>query len=264
MKSRYLFALPALLVFFLLTAYSGMDVSYPSGAPAGYTGSPGDGQNCTACHGGSAAQVTGWITSDIPADGYIPGETYTITLTDSGNGRKGFEVSAQNPAGDFLGSLSPGSGSKFCSGNTNYITHSSSSNSNPKVWTVQWTAPSAGAGDVTFYGAFALNKSATKLSSLTAQENTGTGISEILKKNWKIYPVPARENVNIAFTLENSSEVSIDLYNTAGMKTATLFRGSLGGGAQQLKLDLPPTAPGTYIMKMKAGKDNYSERMVIQ
>jgi hypothetical protein len=264
MKSRYLFALPALLIFFLLTAYSGMDVSYPSGAPAGYTGSPGDGQNCTACHGGNATQVNGWITSDIPADGYIPGETYNITLTSTGSGRKGFEVSPQNPAGEIIGSLAPGSGTKFCSGTSDYITHSSSSNSNPMVWHVQWTAPSTGMGDVTFYGAFALNKSVTKLSTLTINENTGTGISEKNKPTWDIYPVPARDKVNIRFALNNSSEVSIDLFNTAGMKTASLFKGPVSGGDQELALKLPQLAPGAYIMKMQSDKNTYTKKLIIK
>jgi hypothetical protein len=49
------------------------------GAAPGYTGSPGDSlKNCTACHGGTAIKINNWITSDIPADGYVPGKTYII------------------------------------------------------------------------------------------------------------------------------------------------------------------------------------------
>ncbi|MBP7496434.1 MAG: hypothetical protein KA792_02060 [Bacteroidales bacterium] len=44
----------------------------PSGAPAGYTGSPSDGLNCSNCHGGSTTQAQDIISSDIPIDGYIP------------------------------------------------------------------------------------------------------------------------------------------------------------------------------------------------
>ncbi|HNY03773.1 MAG TPA: hypothetical protein PKG48_14350, partial [Bacteroidales bacterium] len=50
-----------------LMTISGSVFAYPSGSPAGYTGSPGDGQHCVSCHGGSAVTVSGWITTNIPA-----------------------------------------------------------------------------------------------------------------------------------------------------------------------------------------------------
>jgi hypothetical protein len=154
----------------IFSGYSGQNSDYPSGAPAGYTGSPGDGQNCVACHGGSASNVTGWITSDIPSSGYIAGTTYNITVTVTGTGAKGFEVSPQNPSGTLLGTLIAGTGNSLV-GNGKYVTHTSSSNSNPKVWTFQWVAPATGTGTVTFYGAFVVTKPVTKLSTLVVNEN---------------------------------------------------------------------------------------------
>ncbi len=167
--------IPLLLggLFFLvfLSSYSGDENhDYPGGSPAGYTGSPGDGQNCVACHGGSASSVTGWITSNIPAAGYTAGNTYDITVTVSGSGDKGFEVSPQAISGAQLGILGPGVGSKLVGG-TKYVTQTSSKTSNPAVWTFTWTAPPAGTGEVTFYGAFTVNKPVTKLSTLNVQEN---------------------------------------------------------------------------------------------
>ncbi|OFY17098.1 MAG: hypothetical protein A2X11_01880 [Bacteroidetes bacterium GWE2_42_24] len=145
---------------------------YPTGAPAGYTGSPGDGNNCTSCHGGTATTSPGWITSDIPGSGYIPGVTYQITATNSlaGNGKKyGFEVSPQNTSGTLLGTLTAGTGTQLV-GNGKYVTHSLATlvtNS----WTFSWTAPVAGTGNVTFYGAFARgNPGLVTLSTLTVNE----------------------------------------------------------------------------------------------
>ncbi len=178
MKKSFYLLLPALfLTAILLVSFSGNDNSdYPNGAPAGYTGSPGDGQNCVACHNGSASTVAGWITSNIPASGYVAGTTYTMTVTVSGSGAKGFEVSPQNVTGTLLGTLTPGSGNKL-TGSGKYVTHTSASSSNPKVWTFQWTAPVFGTGEVTFYGAFTLNKPVTKLSTLVVQENTALPLS---------------------------------------------------------------------------------------
>ncbi len=145
--------------------------AYPSGAPAGYTGSPGDGQNCVNCHGGSSAAVTGWITSNIPAQGYTAGANYTITVTVSGSGKKGFEVSPQNVSGTQLGVLAAGSGNHLVGG-TKYVTQSSAgSTSSTVTWTFTWTAPVAGTGTVTFYGAFVVGKPNTKLSTLVVSEN---------------------------------------------------------------------------------------------
>ncbi len=107
----------------LCLAVSASAFAYPSGAPAGYTGSPGDGHHCVSCHGGSAATVTAWITSNIPAAGYTGGANYTITVTVSGTGKKGFEVSPQNASGTQLGVLAAGSGSHLIGG-TKYVTHS--------------------------------------------------------------------------------------------------------------------------------------------
>lgn len=161
----------ALTVLFL----SSFIALYPNGAPAAVTGSPGDGSDCTQCHGGTATTVAGWITSNIPASGYVPGQTYQITATNSitGSGKYGFEVSPQNAAGSQLGTLAVGSGTKLVGG-TKYITHSNATSS-LKTWTFNWTAPAAGTGDVTFYGSFARSHPGpVRLSTLVVNEQTAT------------------------------------------------------------------------------------------
>ena len=179
---------------------SSFAVFYPNGAPAGMTGSPGDGNNCTSCHGGTATTSTGWITSNIPAGGYIAGQTYQITATNSltGSGKYGFEVSPQNASGTLLGTLTPGANCKFADGNSKYITHTNAT-SGLNVWTFNWTAPAAGTGNVTFYGAFAKNKPGpVTLSTLVVSEQTAvlpgaagpiTGPSSICKNNTGNYSV---------------------------------------------------------------------------
>ncbi|MCX6266585.1 MAG: T9SS type A sorting domain-containing protein, partial [Bacteroidetes bacterium] len=143
---------------------------YAGGAPSGNTGSPGDGQDCTSCHSGSATTATGWITSNIPALGYTAGTTYNITVSVPGSGSKGFQVSPQNAAGTLLGTLIAGTGTKT-TGTGKYMTHTGSSSSDPATWTFQWTAPASGTGNVTFYGAFCVSYSNTKLSTLVVGES---------------------------------------------------------------------------------------------
>jgi hypothetical protein len=154
----------------LFSAYSGEEgTDYPGGSPAGYTGSPYDGKDCQYCHGGTSQFVEGWITSDIPAEGYTPGNSYTITVTVTGSGEKGFEVSPHDLNGNLLGTLSAGTGNKLV-GSGKYVTQSASSTSNPATWNFTWTAPPAGTGEVTFWGAFTVNKPVTKTSILVVQE----------------------------------------------------------------------------------------------
>jgi len=147
-------------------------MAYPSGSPAGYTGSPGDSHHCQSCHGGSTATVPGWITSNIPATGYVAGTVYTITATATGTGKKGFEVSPQNVTGTQLGVLAAGTGSKLVGG-TKYVTQSSAgATTGTKIWNFTWTAPAAGTGTVTFYGAFTVGEPNTKLSTMVVNEST--------------------------------------------------------------------------------------------
>ena len=171
-RSLTLLGIPVLIAGILLLSAFGGDgnTEYPQGSPAGYTGSPGDGHDCVFCHGGSSSAENGWITSDIPPEGYIPGATYNLTVTVTGIGEKGFEVSPHNPAGQQLGTLISGQGNHLVGG-TKYVTHSFSTGSNPATWSFQWKAPSAGAGTVTFYGAFTVTKPVTKTSTLVAPEN---------------------------------------------------------------------------------------------
>jgi hypothetical protein len=162
------------LIFFTIRFTA---IGYPGGAPAGYTGSPGDTHHCVSCHYGSAATVTGWITSNIPVQGYSPGTIYTITATATGSGAKGFEVSPQGPTGTQLGILAAGTNNKLAGG-TKYVTQKSAGSSSSAVtYNFTWTAPASGSGSVTFYGAFCIGKSSTKLSTLVVVENTAIPLS---------------------------------------------------------------------------------------
>jgi hypothetical protein len=264
MKKTFLLLLPVATISILLSSFSGNDSMYPSGAPAGYTGSPGDGQNCSGCHGGSATTVQNWITSDVPAEGYIPGQAYTITVTVTGSGKKGFEVSPQDQAGNQLGTLTAGTGEKLV-GSGKYITHNSSSNSNPKIWTFQWTAPVAGTGDVTMYGAFALNISSTKLSTLLIPENIGTGIHEdISSQTVKVYPNPASDILNVSFNLPAPANITVSLVNSGtGVKTV-LGSEFAAQGSQSYHFDISGKAPGLYLLVVNAGDQQMESKVLIR
>lgn len=155
MKTFYKF-LPVLII-----PTSFLFFAYHTGSPGGYTGSNGDGKDCTQCHGpGPTNIVDGWIITDVPSEGYIPGETYTITTTGTHPGvvRFGFELTAENTSNQKTGTLVITEPARTQLTNaTNAVTHTSGGitpTGDSNTWTMEWVAPSAGEGDITFTAAF--------------------------------------------------------------------------------------------------------------
>jgi len=171
----YLVPFIAVAAAFFLYAFSAI---YPGGAPAGYTGSPGDAQDCHDCHGGSATTTSGMISTNIPSNGYMPDSIYQVTVSVTGSGSKGFEVSPQDSSGTQLGTLIAGSNNHL-TGGTKYVTQNARINSSPATWIFQWKAPAAGTGNVTFYAAYIISKLVTKLENITVPENTNAPLSVV-------------------------------------------------------------------------------------
>jgi hypothetical protein len=219
MYTRLLFVTAFLAALAIVaTTYGGEDklysVNYSSGVTSGYSGDPASGsKNCTNCHTGPNATVKeGWITANIPENGYLPGSTYEITVTAKavGHTKFGFQVSPQNTGGTVLGTLvNTGSFTKLSPG-SDYITHTSNGNSgNDSIsWSFNWTAPPTGSGEVIFYGAFNVtnNSGSTSgdtimLSTLAINENASTNIhSRGIESLFTVHPNPASEYLIIETT----------------------------------------------------------------
>ena len=154
-------ALFAVLAISLSTINS--SYSRPEGAPFGNSGAPADNNNTCArsgCHSGSASPRAGMITSNIPSSGYIPGETYEITVSieQAGIAKWGFQISPQNLSGAVQGTLilTDPTRTRFIGSGNKYITQTTAGNSgavNSTSWSFNWTAPAVGSGLVSFYGA---------------------------------------------------------------------------------------------------------------
>ena len=263
MKKYLSFLIPVgLLTFvFIMAGFGGDDLKNSGGAPAGNTNSPGDGQNCTHCMGGSATAVTGWIASDIPASGYFPGNTYTITATATGTGNKGFEISPQDLAGNLLGTLIPGTGNKFALGSNKYITHSSAVNTDPAVWHFQWKAPTVGVGNVTFYGAFAVTKPVTKTTTMTVIENT-VGVSEKSGMDWNCYPNPVHDRMFVRFSSRQSGIVKVDLLSLNGISIRSFFTADLSNGERCFEIRVSEPA-GLYLLRITGENGTQARKIMV-
>lgn len=240
--------------------------THDGNSPSGHANDPASGYaNCTACHGGTAATVTGWITSNIPSGGYVPGTTYTITATSTGTGgNKGFQVSPQSSTGAFLGTLIAGTGTGLV-GSNHYI-HSTGSGitTNPKTWTFQWTAPATGLGPVGFYGAFAIGTGTTKITSYIVNEST-TGITENkATSGFSIYPNPATDNINVSYSLTDNSNVEINLFSAEGKKIAQLQSSKQNAGSYNQNLSIKDlNIKGIFIVELKIGEKSIPQKLLV-
>lgn len=210
MKNLYVFALMAISIVTYFSLTSGIERS--SGSPGGKTGSPGDnGSTCTQCHTGTPSQMDDLISSDIPNNGFIPGETYTITaeLTDDEAALIGFELTAEDNQGNKTGSfVITNSAETQYTNSEDAVTHTSDGiqpSGNTNSWSVEWTAPEEPDSEVTFYAAFnAANGDGTNTgdniytSQMTA-DISSVGIAET-EPVVKMYPNPVKSVLKVKFT----------------------------------------------------------------
>jgi hypothetical protein len=246
------------------------------GSEPGHTGSPGDGfVSCVKCHGGSHVTVDGWITSTIPASGYVPGEIYTIRAVNRtiGHTRFGFQVSPQNISGTLLGRIivTDTVRTKLV-GDGKYITYRAASvvGVDSMVWTFDWVAPADSVNEVVFYGAFNSNHDGhkggdvTQLSQLKVFKQGFTGIAKNNLMQLQVYPNPANAFINISFNNTANQMVSVELYNLNGQLISELHNNTLFAGLQELALPLKKVTKGIYLLKLTAGNATEMQKIVVQ
>lgn len=262
----------SLLVLFSILALGismGSLHSNPTGAPTdGRTGSPGDGGKTCAtagCHNGTAADVSNVISSNIPSEGYTPGASYTITVSVDGSGKKGFCVSPQKEDGTLLGTLTAGAGNAFVGGK--YITHTSAKTDASAVWTFTWVAPAAGSGKVTFYGAFANNRTLVRKTAYAVEEKIASGINENKEfAQFSVFPNPAlaNGNIQIGFRPKVSENLKITLLDITGKELAVLMNEGVEPVYQEHGFELPSLSKGVYFIRLSGNKESITRKLLIQ
>lgn len=241
--------------------------SYPTGAPSdGRTGSPGDeGKTCvtSGCHSGGPTDATGIITSNIPAEGYTPGTSYTITVTVDGSGKKGLCVSPQKTDGTVMGALTAGMGNQVTG--AGYITHTSAISTAIAVWTFTWVAPVKGSGSVGFYGAFANNRNTVRKTLVTVNEKVASGVNENnALTHLSLYPNPASHSLNIGFDLKKAGKVRITLIDITGKEISTLNEGNFSMGVFEEAFTLPTLNSGIYFIAIHVNDEVLNRKILVQ
>lgn len=251
---------------FSITAMMTLE-SYKNGPAAGgvqATNAPGSSANkCTSCHTGGnfgtiSVDLVMMTDSALAVTEYTPGSTYTLTATVSN--------SAGSPAGYGLQMValktsdnsnagvlaSPSANAKLSNlASRTYLEQKTTSSTN--VFSVNWTAPAEGSGDVTFYfGANAVNGNGNNggdkavLTDFTFSEaiipvdttDSSNAVTEILEIQHMIYPNPAKDYLY----LNSSSEVSdLQVFDVFGNVISNW-------NWQNEKIDVSKLQNGVYFM----------------
>ncbi|MFN5705535.1 MAG: choice-of-anchor V domain-containing protein [bacterium] len=248
----------------------------PNGAPNGRTGSPGDGNNTCAtsgCHTGSAVQTrAGIITSNIPVEGYTPGQRYTITATtQSTRNDFGFQISPQSLTGTRLGTMIITNASETkLTGAGKYITQTNTAIgvNGVKSWSFDWTAPAAGTGNVTFYGCFnyangdgGTSGDSIVKSTLVVTEKllSNVDLDIFTQLGFSIYPMPVNSELN----LKNNHNIyvsSVQIFDINGRLMMTKEVKTDGS----IKFNIENLAVGTYIINISDSNKSLATSKLIK
>lgn len=150
-----------LVILFIVS--TGSVFAFSSGPPNEKTGAPNENTCAQAgCHAGNDLNVSGGSLMLTIPETYIPSEVYTIVvnLSREGQSRWGFEMTALDADGASAGSFEADDAGNTQLSEANskqYIKHTSigtaQGTNDTHSWELEWTAPDADIGSITFYAA---------------------------------------------------------------------------------------------------------------
>jgi hypothetical protein len=239
-------------IFVLIPAIA-LLLAFSAGPPAGYSGSPLDGENCTSCHTpGPAISVIDWIVTDVPVEGYSPNQTYSLVITcnDIEADKYGFQITSETTAAKVGTWVITNETLTQIKGGT-AVTHTAAGTApvgTPNTWSMDWTAPASGTGQLTFY--LAVNKTNNNssnqgdqiyTSSLTIEEST-FGIAENLEERiGNLYPNPATDMIRLDAPISSK----LRIYDNIGREVISLTVNS-----DVLNIDISTLKQGIYYMNI--------------
>ncbi|NUO00698.1 MAG: T9SS type A sorting domain-containing protein [Saprospiraceae bacterium] len=246
------------------------------------TGSPlGGGVFCSFCHSGgnfSPSLSVQVLDNGTAVTAYEPGKTYTLRVAvTAGAGsplRYGFMAvalaGATNQSAGTFGTPPTGI-RKTTISNREYVEHNTPSLAN--TFTIDWTAPAAGTGDVRFYSAGnATNNnngssgdSAVRLTSpLTLTEMTTSNLPTTeLFRQLSAWPNPVSDELNLRIVTANSGLYKMDVLDAQGNRVRS-EQVQLAAGENNLRRDWNDSAPGVYFVQFSDGEGLATLRILKQ
>ena len=251
-----------------------------SGPAAGNAGAPGE-NNCTACHAGQVQAGAGFnILNWGDAEAYIPGETYSITLSmQDASSKNGFQLvplkaSDNSAAGNVIVTNATTTQIRVGQANKQYLTQRSAGTSTSS-WSFDWTAPSTDQGHVIFYVATnktnSNNGSSGDLVRLSQHTFNSAGASssltlyEEIQNSLEMLFNQSQEILEISFTVQDTEELYLNLVNLQGQSVLAQKLGQSYPGDNQKTVKMPRSLPaGLYIANFFVGNKAYSQKIWIE
>ncbi|MFT5999853.1 MAG: hypothetical protein ACI81P_002312 [Neolewinella sp.] len=284
---RYLaiFAAIGLAIFFLASS------SGPAANGNFYTGAPnlngGTEGTCNTCHSSGAATFgEPVINVSLLADGetdpvteYTPGQTYMVTVA------VGYTMAAPEAIGfssQFLTASSPettagvlgnpASGSQISSGqgDRKYAEHNTP-NTTDSLFTFEWTAPEAGAGEVKMYvaanlvnrnGSTSGDSGSTSPTVVSLTEGVPSAVNNFATIPHRLFPNPASGSatLQVAPPASGSYELSVTGMNGQTLRTERL---QLTAGSTQLAVPVEGLKTGVYVVSLTGTGSRLVTRLLI-
>ena len=79
----------------------------------------------------------------------------------------------------------------------------------------------------------------------------------------QIYPNPFNAEATIAYSLAQTGQTSIEIYNLMGQKVADLFSGIQSAGEYSLNWQAGEYASGVYLVKLTSGQQTQTVRAAL-
>ena len=90
-------------------------------------------------------------------------------------------------------------------------------------------------------------------------------VSEIESdKNFNIYPNPAKENVQISYSLNESKDVNIYIYNALGALVYSQNEENMVSGNHTANLSIKNLSKGIYQLTLRAGENTITKKLIVQ
>ena len=156
----------------------------------------------------------------------------------------------------------------------NDVTHTLSGISGKvtKSWYFNWTAPTTGTGVVTFFVAGVANTSKTSAAgayvytdSLVVPQTT-MGINELNSSafNLSVFPNPLTENMNVKFSLKETSSVTMEIFDVNGNKVSDLISENEMSGDINKTFNVSTLAKGIYFVKLEINNKSTLKKIVVE
>jgi Secretion system C-terminal sorting domain len=247
-----------LVVLMLMLAVSAH--SFPGSVPAGYAYDPPNNNTCWNCHDTYAFNSGDGTISYSSVTEYEPGQSYTIQITLTDNVyMAGFQATVKDMSNQFAGQVYVVDATNTQMSGSDYINHTEDgtlTDPNGGTWTIGWTAPAAGTGDVILCVASAACNDGNgnnndyvygEQFTITEASNapyglTTTGINTV---------VPAAGG-NISYSVDFFTNLPQAYMGVTYWTTLTLPDGSESGTQFSIVINVPPFADMHVPMLVQA------------